>query len=115
MEIHVRNGTADVSKANSRHKMLHYWFFIDITVNNYNQSRSLKEAETHTRVRSGNFRGQFESFMLQLMFTVCVLFRESIAIFEESEVGNSMTDVTKKTNRKPNSFKIGRNLIKLCI
>ena len=42
VEIHVRNGTADVSKAISHDKMLHYRFFIDITLNNYNLPRSLQ-------------------------------------------------------------------------
>ena len=34
----------DVSKTISHRKMLHYWLFIDITVNNYNLPRSLKGA-----------------------------------------------------------------------
>ena len=57
VEIHVRNGTADVSKTMhfscvveyivvlyiiSHNKILHYRFFIGITVNNYNLPRSLK-------------------------------------------------------------------------
>ena len=40
----MRNGTADVSKTISHHKMLQSCFFIDITVNNYNLPRSLKGA-----------------------------------------------------------------------
>ena len=35
VEIHVRNGTADVSKTISHDKVLHCRFLIDITVNNY--------------------------------------------------------------------------------
>ena len=42
VEIHMRNDTADVSKTISHNKILHYWFFIGITVNNYNLPRSLK-------------------------------------------------------------------------
>ena len=40
----MRNGTKVVSKTSSRHKMLPYWFFIDITVNNYILPRNLKGA-----------------------------------------------------------------------
>ena len=42
VNIHVRNGTPNVSKPISHDKMLHYRFLIDITVNNYNLPRSLK-------------------------------------------------------------------------
>ena len=42
MDIQVRNGPPDVSKPISHHKLLHYRFLIDITVNNYNLTRSLK-------------------------------------------------------------------------
>ena len=42
VDIHVRNGTPDVSKPISHDKMLHYRFLIDTTVNNYNLPHSLK-------------------------------------------------------------------------
>ena len=42
VEVHMRNGIADVSKTISHDTMLHYRFLIDITVNNYNLPRSLK-------------------------------------------------------------------------
>ena len=47
VEIYARTGTTDASKTISHRKMLHYWLFIDITVNNYNLPRSLKGA-VHT-------------------------------------------------------------------
>ena len=40
VDIHMRNSAADVSKTISQHKMLHYKFLIDITVNNYNLPQS---------------------------------------------------------------------------
>ena len=51
VKIHVRNGTADVSKTISHRKLLHYWLFIDITVNNYNLPRSLKGAVHSQAIR----------------------------------------------------------------
>ena len=44
VETHMRYGTADVWKTISHHNVLHYLFYIDITVNNYNLPRSLKGA-----------------------------------------------------------------------
>ena len=59
VDIHVRNGTPDVSKPISHDKLLHYRFLIGITVNNYNQPRSLK---------GGVYRVS-QMFFLTLVFT----------------------------------------------
>ena len=59
----MRNGTADVSKTISHRKMLHYWLFIDITVNNYSLPRSLKGAVHLLMPGSHRFSGP-EKFRL---------------------------------------------------
>ena len=59
VDIHVRNGTPDVSKPISHDKLLHYRFLIGITVNNYNLPRSLKGDVPVLVIRPKRSSGRF--------------------------------------------------------